>query len=276
MGLSALVMTCLPKHCFGSIAAFDSAADPAYNSGWAEGSNGGFGWGGGWQLRVNGIGSHFIGSSVTNGSGDPQGDGDINTPHSPSGRAWGLRAGFPDSAGGDSVAIRPFAGALEVGQVVRTDLDNGTVAPGGVVQFALLSSDGLTQFRLADEPGTADYLLEDGPGGNTVRHTGVLVSDQGLHIETKLTGPTSYSISLTPLVPGAQTTALTGDLIFPGVPTDRLGFISHQGGDDPAHAVYLNSIEVVPEPVTLGSSLVASMLVLSSRTRRRSGCRSAI
>src|SRR5690349_11865506 len=68
--------------------AFDSAADHAYDAGWLEGSNGGSGWGSGWHF-VDPVNDnpppHFIGNSATNFHGDPEGDGDINTPRSPNG-----------------------------------------------------------------------------------------------------------------------------------------------------------------------------------------------
>src|SRR5690349_19978207 len=68
----------------GAQLAAASAADPGYDAGWGNGtpSNGGVGWGGPWSF-VDGVVYAFTGSSATNGVGDPDGDGDINTPAAP-------------------------------------------------------------------------------------------------------------------------------------------------------------------------------------------------
>src|SRR5437762_3246712 len=68
----------------GQIAA-DNASDLAYAGGWADGSNGGFGFQP-WQILGLGNTAHYIGDSNSNGFGGGPG---INTPVD---RAWGLKA----------------------------------------------------------------------------------------------------------------------------------------------------------------------------------------
>ena len=98
--------------------AFDSAADPAYNpqpgvtSGWTDGTAGGYGWGGPWHrfVPVPFATIGFLGSSTTNGTGDLDNDGDINTPRNAGGRAWGLTASAATDQnpfGGQAGARRP-------------------------------------------------------------------------------------------------------------------------------------------------------------------------
>jgi hypothetical protein len=67
--------------------AADDASDPAYNSGWLNGSNGGYGFSA-WQLSVSHLFDvgHLIGDSTTNADGSDDGnvngvagDRDINT-----------------------------------------------------------------------------------------------------------------------------------------------------------------------------------------------------
>ena len=46
---------------FAALPALDSAANPAYDTGWADGSNGGFGFGP-WQITTNSDSTHFAGT----------------------------------------------------------------------------------------------------------------------------------------------------------------------------------------------------------------------
>jgi hypothetical protein len=124
--------TCLALAQGGSPAsqiAFDYAGDSMY-SGYGSTPlpymlNGGYGWGGGWQgAGPHGAAALFLESSSINGSGDPQGTGDINSPRTPGGRAWGMR---PVTQGGytPNAIARPFNGALAPGQTFAIDFDVG-------------------------------------------------------------------------------------------------------------------------------------------------------
>lgn len=290
---TAITVATAVGHVYGSAVAFDSAADPAYNlqpgeaSGWLQLSNGGYGFGP-WLPRsgnpnpTNPIG--VIGSSTTNGNGDPEGDGDINTPRNASGRAWGLMASpatdqNPD--GGASGATRMLSGPLSVGQAFRIDMDNGNIADPslsdgtrrpGAVGWALQGSDpALDQFLLEAEANSPDYLFARPFGTDD---TGIPLTDQGVHCEFTLLGPSKISpfplqwmLTITTLGPGGTTKVLTGTRM--GTPIDRLTVGDAGGGTDPADAVYFNSISVgdVPEPGAVGVVGLGAMLVL----RRRRG-----
>src|SRR5262249_795740 len=120
-----------------STTAFDSQADPVYSS-WDPGDNGGTGWGGGGTFRgqanlilttTDARHGWFVSSSTNNDNpGDSNGDGDINS--ASTGKAWGL---YSNTTTNDIYAIRPFDGALSVGQTVKFDMDNGNIASGQVV-----------------------------------------------------------------------------------------------------------------------------------------------
>jgi len=95
-----VVVLSTARPCAAASTAFDSAANPTYNTqpdgttGWVTGSNGGHGFGP-WQAFNVPSGFPFgglVASSTTNGTGDLDNDGDINTPRNASGRAWGLAA----------------------------------------------------------------------------------------------------------------------------------------------------------------------------------------
>src|SRR5580698_7514026 len=69
----AMALLCaLPAHAANL--ATDNASDPVYTNGWTTSSSGGTGWGGGWQLTPASnttVQGFFIGSSTSNGGGDP-------------------------------------------------------------------------------------------------------------------------------------------------------------------------------------------------------------
>jgi len=131
-----------------ALIASDNASDPAYVGGWNTGTNGGSGWGGGWVFRNGGnveqvspggsFFGRFIGDSRGNNNpagagGDSNADGDINTPTN---RAWALYA----KTANEIYAVRPFSGALTVGQTVSFAFDNGNVDSTRVLGVRLLAN----------------------------------------------------------------------------------------------------------------------------------------
>ena len=130
---------------FAATAASDNQSDPAYAT-WDPGDNGGTGWGGGWTFRdqANALvtatdANHgwFVANSTNNDNvaGDSNADGDINSPSTS--KAWGLYSNAVDK---DIYAIRPFDGALTIGQTFKFDMDNGNIASGQVVGMRLLTN----------------------------------------------------------------------------------------------------------------------------------------
>src|SRR5687767_10700826 len=129
-GLAAVALfgsfTTSPVHA--ALIASDDASQVAYADGWQVGDDGGSGWGGGWSFRsntnaaitaTNGNRGWFVSSSLNNNSpagSDPNADGDINTTGN---RAWGL---YSNTANTNEIyAVRPFSGALDVGQTIEFD-----------------------------------------------------------------------------------------------------------------------------------------------------------
>ena len=283
---------------YGAAVAFDSAADPAYNlqpgeaSGWLQLSNGGYGFGpwvpaSGNPMATNPAG--MIGSSTTNGSGDLDNDGDINTPRNASGRAWGFNV--PAASGNASGIItnprtgarRMLQGQLTVGQTFSVDFDNGFLAnpvingmhyPGEAL-WTIENSASLDGFDFIARADLPDYQF----GG---MDTGVPLTTEGVHCEFTFMGqnpplelPIPWELKITPLPPGGQTHVITGlwttDIRF--LP-DRFDFVDDAAGGDPANSVYINNLSVtnVPEPGGCGPALVASALLLR-RWRRRADAR---
>jgi hypothetical protein len=229
-----------------AIIASDSAADPVYAA-WDPGDNGGSGWGGGWTFRnqsntvlttTNSNRGWFVGSSLSNNSpagSDSNGDGDINSPIVD--RAWGLYSNTTDQV----YAIRPFTSALQVGQTVKWDMDNGSVASGQVVGLRFLSNASDINSRLFEARfvgGDSNYTII----GNPNQTTSIPFSREGLHLEYTLTSPTTYSLSILRLSTGATQT-ITGSNVSAGSIV-ALAFKNQFAGSGAGANAYLNNISI--------------------------------
>jgi hypothetical protein len=235
----------------GAQIAFDSAGDSAYNSGWSQGSNGGFGWGSGWSLGFFGPGQAFLGDSTTNGSGDPEGDGDINSPRVVGGRAWGLI---------DGSATRLFSSPLSPGQTFSIDLDDyGASSVNFFSMVSLLAPGGARAVSFTANRSAANHYRLEAAG--TDIDTGVPDTDQGIHIAfTELSS--GVQVSLTPYIAGASTTTLIAPY------TGQLTGMEFDSVAEPLYLTpYINNIAITPEPAGLG--LLALTVPALTMCRRR-------
>ena len=265
---------------FASNPAYDNASSYWYNDGWQTGDNGGFGFQP-WLLSVSGTGGQLIWKSTTNGDGldngivgGVAGDGDIDTtigPNPDNGfvppnpvnvtdpRSWGMW-----NAGGVTDAIRPFNGVLQVGQQFQVDFDNGYVASGQTVGVGLYNAANQPLWEVYFIGGNGFYFNHDAAGQVA---TVVSYGDEGLHVSFVLTGPNSYSMTLTRRDGVNQT--INGILINQGdqnIAEFRAFDANGQGGGDP-YNFYVNSM-VVPDPPTVGL-VVMGLLGAGAFLRRR-------
>jgi hypothetical protein len=240
LGIAVVHAFCVIVH--GGQVAYDTAGDSAYNSGWIQGSSGGFGWGGGWAMTGTPQAIPIIASSTTNGIGDPEGDGDINSPRTSSGRAWGLVYG---------TATRGFGGALSIGQTFSIDYDDygSALSPNHYSDLYLITPGGADAVGLLANR-SLDYLVAL-PDGSRV-DTGVAETDQGIHLTfTQLAS--GIQVSLTPYVPGATATTLNvpynGQLS--GITFDSIGFYVADPNEFAYYTPYINNMSITPEPAAL-------------------------
>jgi len=280
-----VLVTLAARPSAGASPAFDSASDPAYNAGWILGSNGGHGWGGPWQATGNelpGSPLGFMGSSTTNGTGDLDNDGDINTPRDASGRAWGLTAtaasdqSLPNSSGAHRLLDAP----LTVGQTFSVDIDNGFIANpvlsngmhlAGSVAWGLGAAPAPSTFEFEAIGGQSNYFFIS-PSGRI--DTGIPLTYEGVRCEFTLLGPSAISpfplqwmLTVTPLSPGSQTYTFTGTRH--DEPIEGFGVGDAGAGLDPANAVYFNNISITDVPEPAGVGLVVGSAALLLRQRRR-------
>lgn len=253
VGLVAACLGLNASNVWASQPAFDTAGDSAYNAGWTQGSNGGFGWGGGWQIGA--VQNAFIGSSATNGRGDLNGDGDINSPRGTGGRAWG--AGFSYDA------IRAFSGPLSVGQTFSIDFDDDGFVPrfNDYTGLAVISPAGTVAIAINAAPNYDLRYL--GTSGYVPIDTGVRDTDGGIHLAfTK--AEFGFVVSITPCVAGATTSAFPvpyyGDIAF-----FELDTYNYWGTFSP-YSTYINNMAITPEPS--GGALVVVISLPALRRRR--------
>jgi hypothetical protein len=172
--------------------ASDSAAQSAYNSGWPNGSNGGYGYYP-WNLvNNNGEGGGFAGAFI--GS---SGVAAIDT----SGKAFGMYAN-----GGSynySVGYRGFTNSLPVGQVFTLKFKNQSIASGQAVGWSLQTGTnaasaqdintiaGGSRFSFYFLGGSSDYYIWD---GNSVSISSVPYTSGGLTLEFALRSADTYRL----------------------------------------------------------------------------------
>ena len=271
--LLAAAILCSGSAASAALIASDSAADTVYNDGWQTGDDGGSGWGGGWSFRNqtnvvlsanNSSRGWFVGNSLNNNSpagSDSNGDGDINTPGTATGRAWGVYSNATDQV----YAIRPLNGALDVQQIISWDMDNGNIATDQVVGLRLISNANdvnsrVFEFRFVG--GNTGYSVFDSTGH---RLTTLPFSREGLHVEYTLTGPSTYSITITRKSNGATET-ITGTNVNANSIV-ALAFKNQFAGSGSAADAFVNSISVtnVPEPAMAAVVVLAGLGLLGRR-----------
>lgn len=220
--------------------AFDAASN---YSAWANGSNGGFGFGA-WSLNASPSSGHFIGSAVNNGS-NPSG-GAINT----SGVSWGMWA----NNGAVSGAYRPFSSAMNVGDVLTVDFDNGWINSGNFVRVTL--GNGSDQVDVRFTGGDSVYRING-------LSTGIGFSDGGLTLRYQVVSATQ---ALVKLGYKGSSPSYSNTFTVTNAKANYIYFANSSAGAGSNYDFFANSIRVVPEPSTI---LAAGVGVIGLALRRR-------
>jgi hypothetical protein len=219
----------------------DIAGFSAYNGGWTNGSNGGWGFAA-WTLRATGvIGSSsngfFIGSSKGNAFG--------TSPGFDTGPSWGIYA----SGGNTGVAYRAFSAALPVGRTFAADMDNGFINTGNSVGFVLRNgntsgsvAEYLTgaRFQFYFVGGDSTYTIWDNAGA---QDTDIPYAGTGQHLEFTLTSADTYTLVVSDNATGATST-FSGTLAGSGS-LDSIALFNNNAGSGSSFDAFFNSVEII-------------------------------
>jgi hypothetical protein len=261
LGILSLSLTVVAQAQIASDSASDATYQPPFTN-WQNGDNGGFGFG-----AWSGLLDQYVGNSDVNGDGsNSQGSApgvDIDTasqaPLTATGASWALRG----NGGGQGEAFRGLP-ALQVGQTLRLDFDNGNVDTGSV-GFGIRS--GVTdRFDFFYSPGGNNTYKV---AGSSVQETSQGFTDDGMRTYFTLTGANTYSFTVDwlGLGTGADET-FTGTLQNTGtIDTVRLYNFSTNG--DPGGNAFYNSLQVVPEPSTWLAGAMTLVGCFYLRRRRK-------
>ena len=241
---------------FAALTASDNAANAAYSGGWANGSNGGTGFGA-WSLTQTTAGSGAAGQFIGNSTSVGGPGADINT----SSKAFGMfgHDGAPNN--GTSTSTRLFSGDLSVGQTFSIDI--AVNFRNGQKGFDLLNSGSATIFNLnIGNPGSGDdYVVNNATtGGGSLGNT--YNQNTAFHIsltQTTLSGGT-WTVNRT----GGVTSNASGT--YTGVGAGFKLYEDQTSSNANENNLFANNMSVVPEPSTvsllLGSSAFAGFFLL--------------
>lgn len=220
------------------LTAWDSAADSAYDYGWWDGQDGGWGWTTPWMHWTYDTGScgYFLQTSASNGDGDNSTDGDIDT----DGRAWGLFA----RDGKTAWALRGF-GPLIPGDILCLSMDNGWIDGDGVVGVGLQTADYRNRVEFYFVAGSSNYILHDGQGP---RDTGIGFTDEGLKLLFSLVDADHYVLTVVEVETGIEHTfagPLSGEA---GTPVELIRIFNYNanafGAEGTPRDLYINSLAI--------------------------------
>lgn len=218
------------------VRANDSAGHSAYSGGWADGQNGGFGFGP-WELNVFGGNGGFFRGSSASGS-----------------QAWGLWANSGQSGVDDttSVAVRPLSQFLAPSNTLLVQFQNGWIQDSRSVGIALQNEDGEYLFEFMFIGGRDFYTINDRVAG---RQTSIGYTDQGLELAFDLMGPDTYQLRVGPHL-------ITGEL------AQRHDMRIHQfrawnfsAGPGSNHDFFINDLSVTNSPVAAISAVGETWVV---------------
>lgn len=202
--------------------AWDSATNAAYGAAWNTGSDGGYGWGGGWNLVASGASAGFYLASA-----------EANQYIAP--KAWALWA----NGTGLAEAMRPLARALSTSEVLSVKYENNWITTGSSVGIGLRNGAGTNLFEFMFIGGGSNYVIND---RIMTRATSIPWTSNGLSLAFQMLNTTNYRFMV-------NSTGFTGTLASAtdyGVATFRAW--NYAAGPGMDYNYYLTDLKVAGGP----------------------------
>ncbi|MEM1165565.1 MAG: hypothetical protein AAGI30_04670 [Planctomycetota bacterium] len=265
------LVAALASASVAGIVGFDSADDAAYDDGWADNSNGGFGFGG-WAFASetsNGFAGRFV--------ADQNADGPSNVLNGNPGRAWALFANNGDGAE-RSAAFRAFGTDIgTAGTSLEITLEYGFIGDGGRIGIALRHGNTNTTFNDVSAGSAAELFFEGGDANFTVLdasgeiETGAGFGFDGITARFIFTGGGAFDLQIERFFSesGDSDIATTPGLQLANVgPIQSIALFSDDGGNSGGvnSDVYFNNLTIaIPAP---GSAILVAFAAVAVRRRR--------
>lgn len=217
---------------------YDTAASSVYGDGWTDTDNGGYGLGA-WTFYTSSSDPNrcgrFIGSNVAINIGAP---------------AFSLYA----NNGELSEVKRLFTNALQVGQTLGVQMDNGYINTGGGIGVALQNASGDTLWEFYFNGGDTYYMMNGS-------QTDIGWTGSGLDIRFTLTGPTSYMTRITPF--GSFTRINAGHLASStNSAVTQFRAWNYNAGAGSDYDFFINCLTIVSTQSASGSATSATIVVV--------------
>ncbi len=257
-------------HAIAASSALDSAADPAYDAGWVNGSNGGYGFDG-WQITNNSDANHFAGTFI----GDAGASG-VNPQIDTDGRAFGLYANTTGNVSGASVsAVRDFTGGVLLpGQSFSVQIADNyrDGAKGILINGASVFGTTLGGLFIGGSPEHLDLTLNDTVTLSSVNYTSFDYYPDALYTLTFTQVDATHLSAHLMLTTGAGTQDLV--TLTANSPGDVTGFNVYYGSTAtyyPQNDIFFNNFAVTNVPESGSIGLLGLGLVIIARVLRRRG-----
>jgi hypothetical protein len=217
--------------------ASDSPTNVTYNSGWIDGSSGGFGFGP-WTLTGSPNAGTFLADNTHSNMS-------VNAS-----RGFGLWA----NNGAVATARRDFDAVLQPGDIVTLRIDNNYIDNGRSVGIGLTDASGTNRLEFYFIGGEQRYRIND---ATPARDSGVPYTSLGLLVSIQITASNSYQLT-------TGTNVITGTLA-PGGALARLVATNYSAGIDTPFNFYLGEMtRSSTVPILNTTNVLAPVVVRTS------------